>query len=75
MGNVWFGSRVCGGVYFFAFNLKAVLDCNNAFFVFSSFTALKLHSKYSDFRIFQVSVKNCVRKDLFYRSEEIVWVQ
>lgn len=46
-----------GGIFFFFyFNLKDVLDCNSAFFVFSSFTALKLHNKYSDFKIFQRSL-------------------
>lgn len=47
------GFVVC--FFFFAFNLKDILGCNNAFFVFSSFTVLKLHNKYSDLKIFRLS--------------------
>lgn len=53
------------GCIFFAFNLKDILDCNNTFFVFFSFTALKLHNKYSHFKTSAFLIRTALGKTSF----------
>lgn len=58
-----------------AFSLKGVVDCNNTFFPpsLSELQSCTVNVVSAELIFFSFLDKKCIRKDIFHRSEEIVW--